>query len=140
MKKTFKVADLQNARGNETLREYKVSNSDYERFETYVHSSGLALARVKAIGDLHFNIIRSSGEVERCNRLAVFTGLSDGEDYFVYLCDHDALNPPKVGRIVDLKLSLIDSDSNFRDFYWAESITPIDENVEINYVSGDYRL
>lgn len=137
MRNSIKVVDLQNARGNKTLHEYKVSNYDYERFETYVRSSSLALARVKAIGELHFNIIRGSGVVERCNRLAIFSGLGDGEDYHVYLCDHDALNPPKVGSIVDAHLTFIHIDDQFREYYWAESITPIDENVEINFVDDD---
>lgn len=140
MKRIIKVADLQNARGKETPREYKVTDYDYEKFETYVHTSRMSLFSVKAVGKLHFNVICGSGEVERCNRLIVLKSIGCYDDivFYVYLCGHNALNPPEVGQIVDAQLQFIYSDpesgiTERKEYYWADSITPISENVEINY-------
>lgn len=135
-KKTVKVADLQNKVNDMAPFELLVSDYFYEKFETYVRDSGMALYRVKAIGELHLNVYHCSGNVERCNRLAVLTDLCGSQSYFVYLCDHDALNPPEVGQIVDARLHFIhiDMDEPEREYYWADSITPINENVKINFV------
>ena len=140
MKKTIKAADLQNARGNETLREYNVNDYDYEKFESYVHTSNMSLFRVKAVGKLHFNVINGSGEVERCNRLIVLKSIGEYDEivFYVYLCDHYALNPPKVGQLVDAKLRFIHCDPEYcgdgsKEYFWADTISPIDENVEINF-------
>ncbi len=134
----LKVADLLNAISGRASRKSFVSNYDYEKFETYVRSSNLTLYVVEAIGDLHLNVYQSTGDVERCNRLALLRALGDDNTHYTYLVDHDALNPPKVGAIVGAKLHFIDLDEDNPDneYYWAESITPINEDVEINYVES----
>lgn len=140
--KTISVKQLQRLNEDVAPWEQFVSEYDYEQFETYVRSSGLSLFRVKAVGDLHFNVYNDSGGVERCNRLIILTSLGSDQDilHYTYLCDHDALCPPKVGQIVDAKLHYIglDEDSIKNDYYWAESITPINDDVEINLVDNDY--
>lgn len=129
---------LENYLAEKALEENIVTKYDYERYETYVHTSSLSLFRVKAVGDLHFNVNNMSGEVERCNRLAILTNINGSTDilYYVYLCDHYALNPPKVGQIVDAQLhfieSVADKSPQLIEYFWADSITPIDENVKRN--------
>ena len=136
-----KVVDLQKAIGDRTSRKSLVSNYDYEKFETYVRSSSLSLYVVEALGNLHLNVYKSTGDVERCNRLALLSSLGGYTEIkrYTYLIDHDALNPPKVGAIVDARLHFIhcDKDNPNNEYYWAESITPINEDAEINFVDPD---
>jgi len=140
-KKNFLV-DLKQSIGDKAPWENYVSQTDYEKFESYVGSSDLALFQVIAMGELYLNIFKN-GEVERCNRLAILTGLGDDKTikYYVYISGRDALQPPQVGDIVDAKLHFIhiDESNPNHEFYYAESITPINANVVFNYVDNEYR-
>lgn len=135
------IGDMQNVKSNMAPWENYVSNHAYEKFETYVRDSSISLYRVKGMGELHFNVYKGSGEVERCNRLAIFVpvGCDSDEQLYCYLNDYDALNSPKIGQIVGAELHFIDFDDedNGREYYWVDSITPINEDVKINLIDRD---
>lgn len=138
LKKT-KVAELMDKEHD--LSPWDVINdSVYVNYESYVHSSDLNLFKVISVGRLHFNVYKSTGKVERCNRMIRLRSFFGNQEinYFAYLCDNDALNPPKERQIIDAKLDFIDLDEN-GEYYWVKSFTIIDKDVEFNFIE-DYDI
>lgn len=92
--------------------------------------------KVKSLGKQIVSIDEYYCCVNSCTRNVVLTGVDDDETFEVPLIGNDALLPLKEGQkvLVDLRWDHHKMFGECYDEYYVKSITPLDDDVRIEYV------